>query len=314
MSASPRIGPLSRDLGTARKAFDDGNQEMSRLAHNSNSNKPYSEPGHNGAEGTFRMCLLLGGFEGIVTSTVIIAALSSIHVPCPTIISVVIGCLIALSVGFGLRDFIRYRSDVIHFQRERNREKWELKNYADGERKEMVELYVAKGLRPEDAVAAINAMSKPDYEEFFVDLMMAQELMLKEPDGAPSVNGVCTFLASLLLGSIPIIIFWLKNLVYPKAPVVSLIDGGFTEVLALLHWDWTWEDLSHHPFTVACVTAIVTTVALFATNRKFLPHRNQPVKHISFFVTYCCVSWLGFVATRSLLPLISQYALSNSLS
>jgi len=149
-------------------------------------------------------------------------------------------------------------------------------------------------------------MSKPGYEEFFVDLMMAQELKLKEPDGSPSVNGVCTFLASLILGSIPIVMFWLKNVVYPKAPVVSFIDGRFTEIISLLRWDWTWEDLSHHHLTIACLTAAVTTVALFATNRQFLPHRNQPGKHITFFLTYIYVSVLGFIFTRTLLPIISH--------
>jgi len=160
---------ISRDLPTARKAFEDGNKEMSRQAHN--TPKPaYTEPGHNGVEGTFRMCLLLGGFEGIVASTVIIAALSSINVPIPTLLSVAIGCLVALSTGFGLRDFIRYRSDVRHYQRERSREKWELENFPDGERKEMVELYVSKGLREEDARKAIETMSKRGYEEFFCRL------------------------------------------------------------------------------------------------------------------------------------------------
>jgi len=280
------------------------------LVHNAN---PYpTEPGHEKTDETFRVCLLLGGFEGIVASTVIIAALSSINVPIPTLLSVAIGCLVALSAGFGLRDFIRYRSDVRHYQRERSREKWELENFPDGERKEMVELYVSKGLREEDARKAIETMSKRGYEEFFVDLMMQQELMLKEPDGAPSINGICTFLASLILGLIPIVMFWLKNVVYPKAPVVSFIDGSFTEVIALLQWDWTWEGLSHHHLTIACITAAVTTMALFATNRTFLPNRNQPSKHITFFLTYCCVSLLGFIITRTLLPiLVSQYRVSH---
>jgi len=249
--------------------------------------------------------VILGGFEGIVVSTVIIAALSSIHVPISSILAVSIGCLFALSTGFGLRDYIRYRSDARHFQRERNREKWELKNFPAGEREEMIELYVSRGLRPDDAKTAIEAMSKPGYEEFFVDLMMSQELMLKAPDGSPTINALSTFLASLLLGALPVVIFWLKSLVYPKVPVVVLIDGGFTEILAMLQGDWTWEDLSHHPFTVACVTGVITTIVLFAANRRILPHRNQPSKHVSFFLTYCFVSLLGYAATRYVLPFIT---------
>jgi hypothetical protein len=75
-------------------------------------------------DNTFRQCAVYGGFEGMVCETVVVAALSSVGLPPFTVISVSIGCLLALAAAFAARDYIRYRSDHKHFARERAREKW----------------------------------------------------------------------------------------------------------------------------------------------------------------------------------------------
>jgi len=43
---------------------------------------------------------------------------------------------------------------------EYNRGKWELKNYPEGEYKEMVEVYEAMGLQVEDAPQLVDTMKK----------------------------------------------------------------------------------------------------------------------------------------------------------
>ena len=40
------------------------------------------------------------------------------------------------------------------------RETWELENYPEGEKKEMIELYVEEGMTVEDATAIVNAFAK----------------------------------------------------------------------------------------------------------------------------------------------------------
>ena len=45
---------------------------------------------------------------------------------------------------------------------------------------EMIDIYVERGMNLEDAKMVINRMSK--YPEFFVDIMMAEELQLQVPE------------------------------------------------------------------------------------------------------------------------------------
>jgi hypothetical protein len=56
----------------------------------------------------------------------------------------------------------------------------ECDNFIEGEQKEMVQLYEAKGLSKEDAETVIKIFSKNT--SLFVDIMMKEELELMPPD------------------------------------------------------------------------------------------------------------------------------------
>jgi hypothetical protein len=45
-------------------------------------------------------------------------------------------------------------------------------NYIEGERQEMIDLYTSKGMRQDDAEAVIALLSKNEYKDMFVDIMM----------------------------------------------------------------------------------------------------------------------------------------------
>ena len=53
-------------------------------------------------------------------------------------------------------------------------------NYPEGEINEMIEIYESRGMSKEDATQVIRTMSK--YKDFFVDVMMAEELALQVPE------------------------------------------------------------------------------------------------------------------------------------
>lgn len=90
---------------------------------------------------------------------------------------------------------------------EMKREKWEMDNYIAGEKREMVELYMEKGMTEDHATQVIEISAM--YPEFFLENMMVFELGLMPPDedDAAWKNGVVTFLAFCLFGFVPLLAY-----------------------------------------------------------------------------------------------------------
>jgi hypothetical protein len=77
----------------------------------------------------------------------------------------------------GVGEFLSSKATNEWILSERRREEWEMENYPEGEIKEMIEIYEGKGMSTKDATQVINTMAK--YKDFFVDVMMQQELELQ---------------------------------------------------------------------------------------------------------------------------------------
>jgi DNA damage-binding protein 1 len=80
----------------------------------------------------------------------------------------------------GVGEFLSSKANNEWILSEKKREEWELENFREGEIQEMVDIYINKGLTPEDARTVIETMAK--YDGFFVDVMMQQELELQVPE------------------------------------------------------------------------------------------------------------------------------------
>lgn len=91
-----------------------------------------------------------------------------------------------------------------HYAREYAREKWELENYEKGEKEEMVGLFTHKGLNRNDAESVIETMSAS--KEFFVGLMMTEELQLREPVARSEVRAATIALLNALAALTPVLL------------------------------------------------------------------------------------------------------------
>jgi len=83
----------------------------------------------------------------------------------------------ALSMGVG--EFLSSKAENEWILTERRREQWEMDNYPEGEIQEMIDIYQDRGMSRKDAELVITTMSK--YNDFFVNVMMAEELELQVP-------------------------------------------------------------------------------------------------------------------------------------
>jgi hypothetical protein len=128
-----------------------------------------------------------------------------------TAFQIVAAVAIPSSLSIGYLIWASMASERFFERREREREWWEMQNYPEGEREEMVEIYEQQGLSTEDANVVVDIFQKDP--EVFLNLMMVEEL-------GYSRFGMPTGLEVFCRGSVPAM---LSHMVCIFAPIVPLL-------------------------------------------------------------------------------------------
>lgn len=124
--------------------------------------------------------MIFGGLDGILTSFAIVAGAAGGNLSTNVVLILGFSNIFADALSMGVGEFLSSKAENEWILSERKREEWELENFPEGEIKEMVEIYEERGMSHEDAVIVVRTMAK--YKDFFVDVMMTQELELQVPD------------------------------------------------------------------------------------------------------------------------------------
>lgn len=234
MPATERT-PLVRDLEAAKGAYAIRDVDATRKAHAGDGSSAQVEEAHS-KHGEYLKPCVFGGLDGILTSFAIVAGSAGGLLSWEVVLILGFSNIFADALSMGVGEYLSAKAEREYVLKERSREAWELDVNPEGEIEEMMELYVAKGISREDAHTLLTTMAK--YKEFFVDVMMVEELGLQSPDPEESLLGsaLCMFGAFASFGSLPL----LGYVVFPA--IFGITDGGTL-------------------FMVAC---IVTAVSLFA--------------------------------------------------
>jgi DNA damage-binding protein 1 len=141
--------------------------------------KDESEEGHQ-SEGGFLKPVIFGGLDGILTSFAIVAGAAGGKLDPSVVLILGFSNIFADALSMGVGEFLSSKANNEWILSERAREEWELENYPEGEKNEMIDIYIEKGMSREDAETVVHTMAK--YKDFFVDIMMTHELELQVPD------------------------------------------------------------------------------------------------------------------------------------
>jgi DNA damage-binding protein 1 len=129
------------------------------------------------------------------------------NMPIPVVIVLGFSNILADALAMGVGEFLSSKAENEWILNERAREKWEMDNYPEGEIREMIDIYVERGMTREDATNVIETMAK--YTDFFVDVMMSEELALRVPEKDHKIEsmkkGVVMFVSFACFGSLPIL-------------------------------------------------------------------------------------------------------------
>lgn len=217
------------------------------MAHDA---KMGSEEMHQ-SEGGFLKPIIFGGLDGILTSFAIVAGSAGGNLSTGVILILGFSNIFADALSMGVGEFLSSKAENEWILSERRREEWEFENYPEGEVREMVEIFEERGMSHEDATIVITTMAK--YKDFFVDIMMTQELQLQVPETdhvRESFNeGIIMFLSFATFGAFPLLGYVIFPAVFPSANhdqlfaaacfvtgIVLFFLGSLKSIFSPSHW------------------------------------------------------------------------------
>jgi len=207
-SSSPSLSLSGSRIDLARDAFESGDPTTSQLVHAALVTR---EDHKKGLTDTFKS-LVYGSLSGCSVSWAIVAVLVSHDLPPGTCAVISISLLLSLGIFSGIFDWITSTGDVGFVRAEMRREEWEYDNYPDGEKNEMIEIYMEKGLSEKDAVELVEILSKN--KSNFIDTMMAEELaMLPPTDQSLVPHSMATAAGYLCGGLLPVVPFFFGKVI-----------------------------------------------------------------------------------------------------
>eukprot|EP00542_Grammatophora_oceanica_P011812 CAMPEP_0194045484 /NCGR_PEP_ID=MMETSP0009_2-20130614/16813_1 /TAXON_ID=210454 /ORGANISM="Grammatophora oceanica, Strain CCMP 410" /LENGTH=257 /DNA_ID=CAMNT_0038690347 /DNA_START=142 /DNA_END=915 /DNA_ORIENTATION=+ len=187
--------------------------EASKAFHET---REISEEPHQEGGGLLKP-MIFGGLDGILTSFAIVAGAAGGHLSTGVVLILGFSNIFADALSMGVGEFLSSKAENEWILSERRREAWEMENYPEGEIKEMVDIYVSRGMEQQDAELVIKTMAK--YEDFFVDVMMTQELELQVPDDdhvkESMREGVIMFCSFAFFGALPLIGYVIFPILFP---------------------------------------------------------------------------------------------------
>jgi DNA damage-binding protein 1 len=219
-SAASRARATADETDAIRDAYAAGDVRASAAAHAAKAGsygsadvaaaagEPAPEEDHGGQGSDYIKSIVFGGLDGIITTFAIIASVQGASQGLNVVLITGMAKLLGDGLAMGLGDAISEGAEQTYIRGERERERWELSNFPQGETAEMIEIYREKGFSEAEARAVIHTMtSKPAYAEYFIDHMMAQELSQLVPadDENPWFDGFVTFCSFMFFGVIPLL-------------------------------------------------------------------------------------------------------------
>lgn len=212
--------------------------------------------------------IVYGGNDGIVTTFAIVAgfagasAENTAQIGAIAVLVFGLANLFADGVSMGLGEFLSGRSQRDLYNARRRMELTELATDPEGEQRELCQMLRERGMDGADADEVAGILMRN--HDFAADLMMAYEFEMTDPRSTnPIGDGLSTFIAFILLGSIPLAPYLLglpQSVAFPVS--VSATALALT-ALGVLRWRATGEPALRSIGETVAVGGLCAGVAFF---------------------------------------------------
>ncbi len=196
---------LMRRVDEARKGYAQGDEQLSAQAHSVERISQAAREEHGGAAHQYLGEMVYGGLDGIVTTFAVVSGVAGAQLGSDIVLILGLANLFADGFSMATGAYLSSRSDQEYYERERERERWEVDHFPEGERAELLEVYRKRGYDEKDAAALVEVHSRNP--ERWVEAMMFDELGMVEDNRRPVRSGLATFAAFLVAGSVPLLAY-----------------------------------------------------------------------------------------------------------
>ena len=209
---------ISRRLDEARQAFAEGNLEASAAAHDPGRIAQAAQEEHGGASHQYIGDLVYGGLDGIITTFAVVSGVAGAELGTHVILILGLANLFADGFSMATGAFLSSKSEQEYYEREREREAWEVEHFPEGERTELYEIYRNQGYSEQDARRLVEIQTQDN--DLWVKAMMVEELGLMEDERKPLYSALATLASFIVAGSVPLLVY-LFGLVLPISSAVA---------------------------------------------------------------------------------------------
>lgn len=209
---------ISKRLEDARKGFKKGDRSLSASAHDPKRIAQAAKEHHGGASSQYLGDMVYGGLDGIITTFAVVSGVAGAELGANIIMILGLANLFADGFSMATGAFLSEKSDQEYYERERQREEWEVDHFPDGEKAELYELYVSQGYSKDDARQMVDIKSKD--KTLWVNAMMVEELGMLKDEKKPLLSALATLVSFVVAGAVPLLIY-LIDLFVPIAPEIS---------------------------------------------------------------------------------------------
>ncbi len=145
--------------------------------------------------------IILGGQDGLVNVLGVILGIAAATNDSRIIIIAGFAATMAESISMAAVAYTSSKAEKEYYQKELNREKWEIKNMPEIEREEIKIIYYKKGFRGRALADIVKTITSD--KKLWLDVMMSEELGLaeaksKNPIGESFVVGISALIGSLI--------------------------------------------------------------------------------------------------------------------
>lgn len=146
-----------------------------------------------------------GGIDGSITTFAVVAGSTGANLDPSVIIILGFANLFADGFSMSVGNYLSTKSSLEQYEKQRQKEIWEIENLPEVEKEEIREIYRQKGFEGELLEKIVDVITSN--KERWLDVMMKEELEMVPEKKPPIKTAAVTFISFIAIGFIPLITY-----------------------------------------------------------------------------------------------------------